>query len=386
LADYKPNILFLASWYPNQLLPKNGNFIQQHALAVSHYCNVSVLHIIAREQEDLFVVDEAKNGEVLEVIVYYKKVNGNSPIHQLQKLKRRHDSHWMGYQTILKQVDKIDVTHLNVVFPAGSFAVYLKQKFNIPFIISENWTVLLDVNPIQLNTVTKSMVKKTLKHADVLCPVSEDLKKALTKLTSNSNYQIVPNVVDTTNFKYVAHSTGKRILHISNLKDDHKNITGILDTIKELSTQRTDFYITIAGNGDYNYFNRYAEKIGIPKELYSIEGAKTYQEVAQLMQEYDLFLLYSNYENLPCVISEALVCGMPVLTSKAGGTDEMVNDSNGIVIPAKNNKILLDKLNYLLDNLTNYNNEQIAKNAVLKYSYQSVGQQFLEIYNQLLSK
>ena len=386
MADHKPNILFLASWYPNQLLPKNGNFIQQHALAVSLYCNVSVLHIIAREQQEKFVIEENSQNGVVEVIVYYQKIKGSTPIHQLQKLNRRHKAHLKGYQTILKKVKKIDVTHLNVVFPAGSFAVYLKKKYKIPFIISENWTVLLDSNPIQLNSIAKSIVQRTLNYADVLCPVSNDLKKALMKLTDRSTFEIIPNVVNTNHFKYVEHPLGKRILHISNLKDEHKNITGILDTIKELSSHRTDFCITIAGNGDAHYFNQYAEKIGIPKNLYTIEGSKTYLEVAQLMQTHDLFLLYSNYENLPCVISEALVCGMPILTSKAGGTDEMVDESNGIVIPAKNNKILLEKLNYLLDHLANYNNEQIAKNAVSVYSYQSVGNQFLRIYNQLISK
>lgn len=382
----KLNILFLASWYPNKLLPKNGNFIQQHALAVSQYCSVSVLHIIARNQDEKFSIEEHNNNGVLEVIVYYKKINGNTPIHNLLKLKRRHQAHKIGFENIIKKVKHIDLIHLNVVFPAGNFALYLKKRFNIPYIISENWTALLESTPTQLGTITKNIVQKTLNNADVLCPVSDDLKQALQKLTKNPNYQIVPNVVNTAIFKPKSSALGKRILHISNLKDEHKNITGILDTIKELSNTRTDFFITIAGNGDFNYFNQYASKIGIPDNLYIIDGSKTTQEVAQLMQEHDLFLLYSNYENLPCVISEALVSGLPVLTSKAGGTAEMINDENGIVVPPKNNKILLEKLNYMLDNLANYNCKEISEKGIEKYSYEAVGKQFLDIYTKLLSK
>tara|TARA_R110001592_G_scaffold333909_1_gene617994 strand:- start:1708 stop:2865 length:1158 start_codon:yes stop_codon:yes gene_type:complete len=382
----KLNILFLASWYPNKLLPKNGNFIQQHALAVSQYCNVSVLHIIAQNQDEKFKIDTIENNSVYEVIVYYKKINGNSPLHQYRKLKRREQAHLLGYELILKKVKQIDLTHLNVVFPAGNFAFYLKKKFNIPYIISENWTALLESTPTQLGTITKKIVQKILDNADVLCPVSEDLKQALQKLTKNPNYQIVPNVVNSNIFKYQEHSSKNKILHISNLKDEHKNITGILDTIKELSKTKSDFFITIAGNGDFNYFNQYASKIGIPANLYKIEGSKSTEEVAQLMQEHNLFLLYSNYENLPCVIAEALVSGMPVLTSKAGGTAEMVNETNGIVIPSKNNKILLEKLNYMLDNLTEYNCKEISKKGKEKYSYEAVGKQFLAIYTKLLSK
>ena len=100
---------------------------------------------------------------------------------QFQKLKRRQQAHLLGYKTILEKVRHIDITHLNVVFPAGSFALYLKKKFNIPFIISENWTALLENTPTQLGTITKKIVQKTLDNANVLCPVSEDLKQAAAK-------------------------------------------------------------------------------------------------------------------------------------------------------------------------------------------------------------
>ena len=38
----------------------------------------------------------------------------------------------------------------------------------------------------------------------------------------------------------------------------------------------------------------------------------------------------------------------------------------------------------MLDNLNQYNNQDIAKEGVSTYSYESVGKQFLEIYSQLI--
>ncbi len=384
--EKKLNILFLASWYPNQLQPQNGNFIQQHALAVANFCNVSVLHIIAREQEDKFVIDEKQNQSILEVTVYYKKIKGSSPIHQLQKLNRRHKAYQLAYEVIHQKVKKIDLVHLNVVFPAGNFAVYLKKKYKIPYLVTEHWTQLLDPNSKEWSKLKKSVIRRTYDYADLICPVSENLKNKLYFFTTNQKYQVIPNVVNTSVFKYKEHPPQKRILHISNLKDEHKNITGILDTIKELSQSRSDFFITIAGNGNADFFNQYAEKIDIPKNLYSIEGSKTYKEVATLMQQHDAFLLYSNYENLPCVISEAQVCGLPVITTDVGGTSEMVNEQNGILIEPKNNKMLLDKLNQLLDNIANYNQTAIATEAIKKYSFENVGKQYYDAYLQILNR
>lgn len=379
------NILFLASWYPNKLKPKNGNFIQQHALAVSKYCNVACLHALSSEQNELFEIEENNNDGVYEVIVYYKKINSNIPIiSSYFKLKRQIQAYRLGYKKVKQWLKTIDLVHLNVMYPAGIFALDLNSTFKLPYIISENWTGFLPSDPIKITAIEKYFIKRIMKNASVICPVSQDLENALKTFYLHENFKIVPNVVNTTVFKFEPHQSGKRILHISNLKDEHKNIIGILDTIKELSLKRNDFFITIAGDGDYKYFQQYAKKLQIPENLYTIEGAKSYTEVAQLMQQHDLFLLYSNYENLPCVIAESLVSGLPVLSSKAGGTAEMVDASSGIIVESKNNTLLLKQLNYLLDNLDQYKNEEIAKKAVQKYSYENVGNQFLAIYQKVL--
>lgn len=384
MNNKKLNILFLASWYPNKLLPKNGNFIQQHALAVAKHCNVAVLHIIANNQPEDFIIEENEIDGIFEVIVYYKKIGSSIPIiSHIKKLKRRHQVHLLGYNRIVEKFGKIDVTHLHVIFPAGNFALYLKKKYQIPFIITEHWTALQKSFIKELPFLIKKMVTKTFNQASVICPVSADLMGAIKEISSNINYKVVPNVVNTEIFNHKRHEIGKRILHVSNLKDEHKNITGILDTVKELSLLRDDFFISIIGDGDYEYFIRYAEKIELPKHLYNIDGAKSYQEIASLMQQHDVFLLYSNYENLPCVIAEALVCGLPVLTSNVGGTSEMVNETNGRIVSAKNNKQLLNELNNMLNNLASYNHKEIAENATQKYSYESVGKQFLNIYESI---
>lgn len=379
------DILFLASWFPNKLKPKNGNFIQQHALAVSKVCNVACLHALSNEQEELFDIEERTTEGVFEVIVYYKKITSNIPIiSSYLKLKRQIQAYRLGFKKVKAHLKTIDLVHLNIMYPAGIFALDLNSNFKIPYIISEHWTGFLPSDPIKIKPIEKYFIKKIIKNASVICPVSGDLEKALKTFYPHPHVEIVPNVVNTDVFKFKSHASGKRILHISNLKDEHKNITGILDTIKELSKMRSDFFITIAGDGDYKYFQQYAKKLQIPENLYTIEGAKSYTEVAQLMQQHDLFLLYSNYETFSVVIAEAWCCGLPVIASKCGGLTEEFLQKNGIVIEANNNKQLLSQLNKMLDNLDQYNNAEIAEKTVQKYSYENVGNQFLSIYQKVL--
>jgi glycosyltransferase involved in cell wall biosynthesis len=385
----KLNILFLASWYPNKVTPKNGNFIQKHAEAVAAHCNVFALHIIARKQEEDFIVETEILNNVSETIVYYKKVTSSTPIfHQLLKLRIRRKAHSLGFQEILKKANKIDFVHLNVCFPAGLFALHLKKKYKLPYIISENFTVLLDSDPLNFTTIEQYFVNKINRNADMLCPVSNDLKKALQKIAPNQEYEIIPNVVNTQIFKpnITSNKIEKvQLLHLSNLKDEHKNITGIINVIKKLSESRTDFSLTIAGDGDADKYQYQIAQLNIPSGFILFEGKKTTTEVAELMGKHDAFLLFSNYENLPCVVVECLTMGLPVIGTNVGGVSEMINATNGIVIERKDEKALLDQLKILIDNINNYDKALIAENAKAIYSYEAVGLQFFKIYNKILS-
>jgi len=385
----KLNILFLASWYPNKVTPKNGNFIQKHAEAIAAHCTVFALHIIARKQIEDFVIETEMNNNVSETIIYYKKVTSKIPfLHQLLKLLVRRKAHNLGYQEILKKASVIDFVHLNICFPAGLFALHLKNKYKLPYIISENFTVLLDSDPINFTAVEQYFVNKINRNADMLCPVSNDLKKALQKIAPNQEYEIIPNVVNTKIFKPTISSKKiekVKLLHLSNLKDEHKNVTGIINVIKKLSESRTDFSLTIAGDGNTEKYEQQIAKLNIHTGVILFEGKKTTIEVAELMSKHNAFLLFSNYENLPCVVVECLTIGLPVIGTNVGGVSEMINTDNGIVIEAKDEVALIESLNILINNINTYDNSNIAKKAKEIYSYEAVGRQFFNIYNKILA-
>lgn len=385
----KYNILFLASWYPNTTSPQAGNFIQKHAQSVAACCNVSVLHVVSRVQNEDFIVENSKNNGIFEVIVYYKKISTNIPVvSNYRKFKSQLTAYKKGFQVILEEFKKIDLVHLNVLFPAGIFALHLKQKLNIPFIATEHWTAFLKSDPTKINTIEKYYIKKIAKQAEVICPVSENLKKEMVNFGIQTPFQVIPNVVDTKLFhpQINSENNNKRgILHVSSLKDEHKNITGILNVIKKLSEKRNDFILTIAGNGDANKFRLKAKEMSIPSDVILFEGEKSTQEVAQLLNINDMFLLFSHYENLPCVISESLVMGLPVITSDVGGINEMINERNGILVPPGNEEELYQQLNNILDNIHKYNRLEISNAAKEIYAYEAVGKQFYSIYQKILN-
>jgi glycosyltransferase involved in cell wall biosynthesis len=381
----KLNILFLASWYPNKLDTQNGNFIQQHARAVSKVCNVYVLHAVSRLQEQDFIVENNLNENVLEVVVYYKRRN-SSLFNLVKKKKIQKQAYQIGYKEIVKQVKQIDLVHLNVIFTAGLFALFLKRKYKIPFVITEHWTGFLKINPFKINFLEQYYIKKIAKNASFICPVSDDLKKALQDFGIRGNFKVIPNVVNTEHFflKAKKDTSQIKILHVSSLKNEHKNIFGILNVIKRVSEKRRDFKLTIIGDGDIKPILTYIKNINLEEKFIEVKHKQPLVIIAKEMQEHDFFLLFSNYENLPCVIAESLVCGLPVLSSNVGGISEMINDRNGILVERLNEEQLLSSLNFMLDNYHSYSRKAIASEAEKKYSYGTVNKQFLSIYNKAL--
>jgi glycosyltransferase involved in cell wall biosynthesis len=384
----KYNILFLASWYPNKTSPQAGNFIQKHAKAVAAFSNVSVLHVVSRIQKDDFIIERKSVDNLFEVIVYYKKITSKVPLlSNFRKFKTQLTAYKKGFEIILTEFKKIHLVHLNVIFPAGIFALNLKKKMNIPYIITEHWTAFLKSDPNKITDIQKHYINKISTKAHCICPVSEDLKSAMIEFGINENFKVIPNVVDTELFQYRKKTTDNKlfkILHVSNLKDEQKNISGLLRVIKQLSNTKDNFIITIAGNGDIDTFRKKAKELIIPDKVIRFDGEKTTSEVAALMNENDLFLLFSNYENLPCVISEALVSGLPVLSSNVGGIGEMINDKNGILIEKGNEEALLSQLNKLINNYSLFDTEEFSKKASEIYSYETIGKSYYSIYKSIL--
>jgi glycosyltransferase involved in cell wall biosynthesis len=90
--------------------------------------------------------------------------------------------------------------------------------------------------------------------------------------------------------------------------------------------------------------------------------------------------MFSRDENFPCVIVEALCCGLPVISSDAGGCAEAIHPANGIVVSTGNEAQLLEAVKYMLNNYPRYNRKSIAGEAAALYGNERIASDFIEFY------
>ncbi len=372
----KLHILFLCGWYPSSVLPQNGDFIMRHAEAISNKHLVSVLHIISKPglSKSRFEVDKASN---LHSYIAYIKPSKN-PILKLFRF-------WLVYQQLLKQIGSFDLVHLNKLYPFGLFALHLKRLKHLPYIISEHWTGYHLKEQKSLPWVERVLSKIITKNASSVCPVSTDLKDSMLKSGLKGNYRIIPNVVNTHLFKPAKKTTKKfTITHISSLLDKHKNISGMLRVAKQLENTIDTFQWNFIG-GKKEEFSKLLDDLNFKKETIHFTDHLSHEQIPKQLTQSDVFVLFSNYENLPCVILEAFSCGVPVISSNVGGINEFFPEDFGFLIEQNNEDQLLQKIIEIYNNPMS-RSKKMHQFANDNFSSEIICDSFSKLYLQAINK
>jgi glycosyltransferase involved in cell wall biosynthesis len=162
-----------------------------------------------------------------------------------------------------------------------------------------------------------------------------------------------------------------------------KNPEGILLACKMVKARGISFELLMVGKED-KALNILAKQYGLDDGTVIFKPAISYAGVANEMQQSSALLLFSRFENLPCVVLEALCSGLPVISTNVGGINEVINDSNGILIENENTEQLANAMCTLINNYKMYNKASIATDAAKKFNYVTVGHQYLNVYHTIL--
>ena len=418
------NILHLLSWFPTPDDPTLGNFCVRMIDALPEECHSVILSVCdGKNMTKSFEVKEIEGAHHTHVQIYIRPPKVNA----IRKLKML----WMyqyGLRYIKKRFFKPDLIHLHVTYPLGQVALMWKKFFGYKYVLTEHWTIYQPQNKEVLVGKLKKKIVKIANNAELIMPVSLDLQRCMEGHGVQNRFQVIYNLVNTDMFKLRRpcidssqhtspsrndmhgdkeppcidsslptnqrgndmqdstendmHVWKKHILHISTLRDEAKNFSGILRTIERLRQQRNDFELHVIHDYDAPEFKAFVKEHHL-EDCVFFHGKKTSAEVAQAYQDADFFVLFSNFENLPCVIVEAFASGVPVLSTAVGGIAEILSPERGILIPQGDEDALLQGMNQMLDHGSKYNRQAIRDYAIKTFAAQNIGQQIFEEYKKV---
>ena len=228
-----------------------------------------------------------------------------------------------------------------------------------------------------------------MNNANLIISVSKNLIKYIKIYGVRNTFKVIPNTVDTEVF-YPAVNKGKpgrikRLLLVASLIPI-KGIPYLLDALGSLKKKRKDFILDIVGDGPYReQYERYSVSLGL-KDKVKFHGLKSKEEISRFMRNSDIFVLPSLWENMPCVLIEAMACGLPIITTKVGGISEIMNKKTGIMVESKNKEELSSAISHMLDHTQDYSKGQIASYAKGKFDFEVIGKRLDNIYKKILNR
>jgi glycosyltransferase involved in cell wall biosynthesis len=399
------NIFIIPSWYPIESNPIAGIFFKEQAEYLAElYPDYNIgVSLWGQSDENLEIrLKDASN--VLKKIVYYfsqrkfkKKVNKNlyeyytPALIWTDKIFKGNlsglvNANLDSLNKFSKSFGQVNVIHAHVSYPAGYIAMILSKKLNIPYVITEHMGPFPFPSFISKDGSISDKISRPLKNAERIIAVSPALAKRISSFNLPLPHYI-PNVVNDDFFKeWSSSSVSPFVFFTLATLSPEKGITDLLSAIASLVEKQKKVLFRIGGGGEWlSYYSNLSKEMKIDNYIQWL-GVLNREQAREEYQNCNAFVLPSHHETFGVVYAEAIACGKPIIATRCGGPECIVNESNGLLVNVSAPHDLSDKMLYMINNYSNYNSSVIRKGFEDNFSKKAVITQIVNIYKEILSK
>ena len=381
-------VLWLTSWYPGKVGFLDGDFIERHAESASIYDNIFIIHVVKSPvlvKNKIEIEERIYSPSFTAWICYYpsygkygKIVDGFISNILFCRL------HYKAYRNYKNRFGKPEGILVQVGLKAGIMAVLYKKIYSIPYLLFERWTGFLQEakpNFTELSKIKRWLWKTILKQSVKLVTVSDYFGAEINRLHFKKEYEVIPNMIRSSLFFPVKKEKDNyfRFIHVSNM-DYQKNFEDVLGALqivvkKDNVACKMEIYGPVSKS-----ILQLTSQLGL-EDTVLYGGEVKHEKIALAMQGADALVLYSRYETFGNVIIEANACGLPVIVSDHPVFKEIVQEGiTGIVVKGGSPQLLADKMEWLINNYSNFNAAQICSVVTEKYSGEHIGKLFNKLF------
>lgn len=370
--------MVIPAWLPTRGNPHSGPFIpfQARVLDASEEVRCGILF---RRENGLQKSDPVIREEVAgldHVIVeslYVPKVNP-AAISLWAKAYLR------GYETYVRKFGKPDILHAHSY--VGGFAAYhIARHSGCPYVITEHATNLLEGN---IRPGQKGMLRRILASADAIVAVSHALKKKIQEFTV-TEIIVIPNMYNDQVFTFDSEvrRSANRIVCVGNLIP-RKSFKLALRTVDQLKTKYSSLHLDIVGGGPLEYdLRELANRLDVADRV-QFHGAKTSIEVADIMNHASCHLSTASIETFGITLTEAMACGLPVVSTPSGGPSDVITAETGMISKSHSLRDFVLAVDSMLEMIDKYDRKIISGYARSNYSRVAIARKIIGLYNNIL--
>lgn len=383
------NILLIARGCPSKIYPQWGCFEKDQAEALAAYGHkVVVMSVDARFKRHRGMLGLHRfqcNG-----VCYYNYVMLPAKIFSqiVGKYWRRIRLFYTEkiFKKIIHDHGNPDIIYSHF-FGNTYVAVFLKEKYHIPVVGIEH---LGRFNESVLPKETERLASYAFPRADAMIAVSKKLGENIKKrfhidcaVVNNMYGQefLNPQIISSTSLQK------QKIVFVSVARIDYKKGFDILiNALKKANLPQNAWALKIIGWGDEV---ENLKKLIISNNLQaniSFLGKKSKDEIVQELRYSDVFVLASRLETFGIVYIEAMSQGLPVIGTICGGPEEIINSSNGILVPSDDVDAMAAAIIKMVETYSQYDRNQIAEYCKKQYSPEAIAGKLTEVFETVLNK
>ena len=243
----------------------------------------------------------------------------------------------------------------------------------------------------QLNVFRRRAARFVMSRADAVVALSvleSDFQERSYPL-SGAAHPVIPNGVYEGSYHYGRKNNRARngpwhLLYVGQLAAQ-KNVDVLLRALAQL-TQRVELSLIYHNSTLEDSLRTLVSELGLQGRAQFL-GARSPQELAAEYQNADLFVLPSSAEALPSVITEAMLCGTPVVATDVGGVREQLA-GYGVCVGPGDPAALASAISCVLDNYDRFvaQGEAASVYASERFSVDHMVDHHLELYTDLLAR
>ena len=312
--------------------------------------------------------------------------------------------HYQPYELALSsklvnmvKLHDIEVLHVHYAIP-HAYAGYMAKKMleeqgiHIPMVTTLHGT---DITLVGNHPFYKPAVTFSINASDMVTSVSESLKQDTLDLFEIKNdIKVIPNFIDVSKYQQkgfkdcqremMAEGDEKIITHISNFR----KVKRIQDTVKVFYEiqKKIKCRLMMVGEGpEKEKAEDIAEELGIQDKVMFLGQS---HEIDKILCFSDLFLLTSKRESFGLAALEAMINGVPVISTNTGGLPE-VNEQgvSGYLCDVGDVKGMAKRaLSILSDNHTLQTFKQNARKVAEQFDINQIVPMYEDLYTELLEK
>jgi glycosyltransferase involved in cell wall biosynthesis len=266
--------------------------------------------------------------------------------------------------------------------PTGVVALIYGKITGIPVVITEHNGPIKDLCRGRVSSV---FMNYAVRNADALIFVSNHLmEEAKETLQCSDRWHVIPNFFNPAVFhlnnRNARPEQAVSVLFVSRGDDERKGnrlaIEGFAEAVKLC---KVPLRLIVVGPNLESELRPIVEDRGIG-DFCHFTGNIPSSKLAELMRGCDFLVVTSNYETFSLVLIEAMACGMPVITTKCGGPEEIVTSESGKVIPRSDPSALAKAIFEMAREINQYDRHSISNQTFARYERDIVIPQIMKVY------